>query len=98
MRKTLAARTFRFLGKPQNPSDFAVETWDRAITLSDQHSRSCSACNKRIHRHDVAKATGTLAAIDPYTPCHTAARLYQTEREAMLAYRALGSLPTRRLA
>jgi hypothetical protein len=43
----------------------------------------------------VARATGTLATIDPYQPCRKAEELYQTERAARAAYLALGKLPTR---
>jgi hypothetical protein len=95
MRKTTARKAYRFRGKPQNPLEFAVETWDRAISAVDHHSRVCVACGKRVHRLDVARATGTLGVLDPYGLCGKAEGLYAGERRAMEEYRKLGGLPTR---
>ena len=76
--------------KPQNPLVFAVSEWTRAIQETDRHSLKCRACNRRRHPEVLAKATGTLAAIDPFKPCREALRLHEAEVAARRAYIAAG--------
>jgi hypothetical protein len=81
------------VSKPQNPTDSAVreakKLWTRAIE-TDAHARKCRPCNKRRYPLALAVATGTLASIDPYTPCRTARALWRSECAARLAFVAAG--------
>mgnify|MGYP001577114353 CR=1 FL=1 len=70
----------------------AKKAWSQAITKTDSHSMKCRPCNKRQHPLALAKATGTLASIDPYKPCRKAHEFWLAETATREAYQALGGL------
>ena len=69
-------------------------SWNKAISASDSHSRKCRRCYSKPMPISTARDTGLLNSLDydPYPICKKAEELHRAEVAAMNAYRTAGGL------